>query len=158
MTGLYHWRLTLAYKTCRQRYDEWQQLGARVVKNSAAAKTVKWSYSLEICRRGQTAMDWNQAPSYKGQCTRFQTRVSPCSNWLPRMVNYSQKFRQFGTGTQCTNNETHERHCEWTLSEFASTPTKQWLPIEVDNELVIHFLLSLTIPHYPASIKETSIK
>ena len=43
---LYHWRRTLVYKTCRQRYKEWQELGARVVKNSAAAKIVKMVLTL----------------------------------------------------------------------------------------------------------------
>ena len=30
-----------------------------------------------------------------------------------------------------------------TLPEFSSMPTKQWLQVEVGNEIVMHFLLSL---------------
>ena len=40
----------------------------------AANQFLRWLekrlYSLEICRRGQSAMDWNQAASYKSRCTR----------------------------------------------------------------------------------------
>ena len=51
-------------------------------------------------------------------------------------------FQVFFQSIQLVKNSSF--HFKKTFPEFPSIPTKQWFPIEDDNEIVMQFLLSLT--------------